>query len=225
MNVFEYQYIEKGFESQRKYPNESLLGFLASNYFHLEREERKSIKILELGCGSGANLWMLAKEGFDAYGIDFSQTGLKFCGEMLDSWGVCATLSHGDMTKLSFSDGYFDSIVDVVSMQHLTFEEHLDAYREAYRCLSNGGTFYSYHLGENSISLKSTDEMLDHCTVSNISSGFPLENNGQTCFISANEVRFLLSEVGFKNIVIEKNTRSYSNQVNSLEYLSISAIK
>lgn len=28
--------------------------------------------MLELGCGTCANLWMIAREGFRAYGLDFS---------------------------------------------------------------------------------------------------------------------------------------------------------
>lgn len=46
--------------------------------------DNKSIKILEIGCGSGANLWMLAKEGFDVYGIDNSVTSLKLAKEHLN---------------------------------------------------------------------------------------------------------------------------------------------
>ena len=225
LGVFEKQYIEDGFSSQRKYPNESLLAFIGSNYFKLSLEQRKEIRILEIGCGSGANLWMVSKEGFDAYGIDHAPTGISLCNKMLEKWGCSATLKQDDMTKLSFSDKYFDAIFDVVSMQHLTMKQHEVAYTEIFRCLKNGGKFFSYHLGENSVSLKSTNDMVDHCTVSNIEHGYPLANNGQTCFISANEVRNYLSMSGFTSVNIEKATRSYNNQQSYLEYLSIVAEK
>ncbi len=225
INIFEKQYIENGFNSQRKYPNDSLLAFIGSNFFSTPFEERKKIKMLELGCGSGANLWVVAKEGFDAYGIDYAQTGIELCKQMLDSWGVFATLKLDDMTKLSFSANNFDAIFDVVSMQHLTIKQHKISYAEVFRCLKSGGKFFSYHLGENSISFKSSSELLDHCTIANIESGYPLANNGQTCFISANEVRKFLLEIGFNNINIEKITRSYNNQTQYIEYLSITAEK
>lgn len=222
---FEKQYLEKGFASQRQYPNEQLIAFLGSNYFCLSKEERKKLKVLELGCGSGANLWMVAREGFDAYGIDYASTGLKFCDEMMDIWGgVKADIRLGDMTQLPYLENEFDVIFDVVSMQHLTFDQHFDAYREIARCLKEGGRFFSYHLGENSISLKSTEKMLDHCTVRNIENGFPLANNGPTCFLSANEVRRFLNDAGFSRVMIEKVTRSYNNQKSYLEYLVITAI-
>ena len=222
---FEEQYLEKGFNSQRRYPNESFISFLGTNYFSLEIKQRKEIKILELGCGSGANLWMVAKEGFDTYGIDFSPTGIKYCNEMLSDWGVTAKVEVGDFTKLQFSDNKFDVIFDVVSLQHINYKQHKQAYREIYRCLKSGGKFYSYHLGENSISLKSSIEMVDHCTLKNISVGYPLANNGQTCFLSANEVREMLLSIKFKNVVIDKIVRSYSNQTFYIEYLSITAEK
>ena len=33
--------------------------------------------ILEAGCGSGGNLWMIAQEGFNTYGLDFSKESIK----------------------------------------------------------------------------------------------------------------------------------------------------
>ena len=107
---------------------------------------------------------MVAREGFDAYGLDYSLTGIKLCASTLAQWDVTANLQQGDMAKLPYSEDYFDVIFDVVSMQHLTFQQHKDSYGEIFRCLKNGGLFYSYHLGENSISLKSTKDMIDHCT-------------------------------------------------------------
>jgi len=70
INVFDKQYCERGMRAQRSYPNVALIQFVAANYFSLPQEDRCQLKILEIGCGSGANLWMLAKEGFDAYGLD-----------------------------------------------------------------------------------------------------------------------------------------------------------
>jgi ubiquinone/menaquinone biosynthesis C-methylase UbiE len=144
---------------------------------------------------------------------------------MLKKWSVTAKIELGDFTNLQFNDNEFDCIFDIVSMQHVNFEQHRLSYNEIYRCLKPQGKFYSYHLGENSISFKSTTEMVDHCTVKNITPGYPLANNGQTCFLSGNEVRKILKETGFKNIIIDKNTRSYQNQIKYIEYLSISSEK
>src|SRR3989338_994735 len=69
MNIFEKKYQETGFESQRKYPNESLVAFASEI----------NGRVLDLGCGSGANTWFLAKEGKETYGIDSSPTAIKLC--------------------------------------------------------------------------------------------------------------------------------------------------
>lgn len=223
---FEAQYQDQGFASQRKYPNESFLAFLGSNYFSLNRVQRAETKILELGCGSGANLWAVAREGFDAYGIDFAATGIALCEEMMAFWSVKAELVQGDMTSLPYASEDFDLVFDVVSMQHLTLEQHRKAFQEAFRVLKPGGKFFSYHLGDNSVSyLKSTSAKIDSCTIENIDEGLPLQNNGQTCFLSTDKAIAMLQETEFTAINIEKITRTYLNQSQQLEYLVISATK
>ena len=72
---YEASYREEGFDSQRRYPNEELLRFMGRNFFAIPSELRKETRILELGCGSCANLWMLASEGFKAYGLDSFRRG------------------------------------------------------------------------------------------------------------------------------------------------------
>jgi len=71
-NWYDDSYRSGGFSSQRRYPNEELLRFFGRHYFLLPPEQRRKIRILEVGCGSGANLWMIAREGFEAHGIDLS---------------------------------------------------------------------------------------------------------------------------------------------------------
>ena len=58
------EYSAHGFASQRLYPNEELCRFLGRHFFsRTTREERRAIKVLELGCGSCSNLWMVARGG------------------------------------------------------------------------------------------------------------------------------------------------------------------
>lgn len=56
-----------------KYPPESVIRFIARNFYHKNRDE---IHILELGIGTGANLWFCAREGFKVSGCEFSQSGV-----------------------------------------------------------------------------------------------------------------------------------------------------
>ena len=84
------------------YPNEELLRFFGSYYFGLPPEARRRLRMLEVGCGSGANLWMIAREGFEAHGLDLSQDGLTLCEEMLRKMGFFCFAKQGDMTNIDY---------------------------------------------------------------------------------------------------------------------------
>jgi len=75
-------YSAQGFAAQRLYPNEELLRFMRRNFFGVPRAEHGKIKILKAACGSGANLWMIAREGFDTYGFDLSPPAITLYAEM-----------------------------------------------------------------------------------------------------------------------------------------------
>ena len=81
IRIFDQKYVGQGASSQRRYPNESFIRFMSSNYFPLSYESRKKLRILDLGCGAGSNLWVLDKEGFEVHGIDGSLQGLVLSKE------------------------------------------------------------------------------------------------------------------------------------------------
>lgn len=218
MNVFEHLYQTKGIASQRRYPNDALIGFLAGMYARLPYAERQQIRVLELGCGSGANLWYVAKEGFAAYGIDFAPSGVELCRQVLQQWQVDATVQVADMTALPFADGEFNVIFDVVSMQHLTVAQHQQAFREVQRCLKPDGWFFSYHLLHNP-DIAAVASMLDQFTVQDIPAGFPLAGNGQTCLISLEYWQTMLENSGFRHLSLETVRRSYQQRQFYLDYL------
>jgi len=108
---YKKSYLTEGFGAQRLYPNEELLRFIGSHFFQVPFGNRKEIRVLELGCGSCANLWMLAKEGFSTYGIDISKEAIKLGEEMLKHWRVAgqAQLNVGDMMDLPYEENFLMS--------------------------------------------------------------------------------------------------------------------
>lgn len=70
-------------------------------------------KILDVGCGTGANLVMLGEFG-EAHGIDVSQDALSFCRERgLDR------VRHGAAEELPYEDGTFDLVTALDVVEHL----------------------------------------------------------------------------------------------------------
>lgn len=147
---YEDSYNYLGFGAQRKYPNEELCRFMGRNFFSISNHERKDIKILETGCGSGSNLWMIAKEGFDAYGIDLSPKAIELCGQMLLNYDTSANLSIQNMVQLNFTDDYFDAVVDVFSSYCLTKEDHKKYLQEIRRVIKPTGKFFTYFPSKSS---------------------------------------------------------------------------
>lgn len=91
----EKTYQKQKFGAQRRYPNEELIRFFASTFFKKKSNERKKTRILELGCGSCANLWMIAREGFDSYGIDISPAAIGLGKKNTEELGrECASQSR-----------------------------------------------------------------------------------------------------------------------------------
>lgn len=224
---FERHYKARGLASQRRYPNEALIQFLAANYFSLPLKKRKKIRILELGCGSGANLWMLAKEGFDVYGIDVAPTGIKLAKKMLKLWNAFAKLKIENIRKLGFPDNFFDAIVDVVSVQHVDLAGHKEVYGEVFRCLKPNGYFFEWHLGAGSVSFKEgKGERIDELTLSGIlNPKVPFCGCGLVCFLKPRKAEKMLKTAGFRSINIETYVRTYKNRSQKIEYLAIQAKK
>ena len=220
-------YEQKGIRAQRLYPNESLLQFMGQE--GLLSDEKKA-RILEIGCGSGANLWMIAKEGHGAYGIDISKEALRLAEKHLkEKWNVKATLREGSFTDIPFPDEIFDYVVDVVSMQHIYLSESANALQEIKRVLKPGGKYFSVRLGDESTAYyngMTKEKTIDAVTIENIGDpDLPLCNNGTISFWSPGVARIMYNEAKMPIVSIERNTRTYSNGKYRVEYLVIVAQK
>jgi len=88
-------------------------------------------RILDVGCGTGANLLMLSQFG-DAEGVDLSEDALAFCRER----GL-EKVKLGAAEKLPYDDGTFDLVTALDVVEHL--DDDLAGLREMQRVLRPGG--------------------------------------------------------------------------------------
>jgi SAM-dependent methyltransferase len=226
VRFFEGEYRARGIAAQRLYPNEALLQFLGGNFFDLSPEARAQTRILEVGCGSGANLWMIAKEGFAAHGIDASAAGIEAAREHLrGKWATQAQLAVATFDDLPYKPESFDAICDVVSLQHVTLKEAHAALRDVYRVLKPGGFFFSFRLSDVSVMFRSGGgHFIDSATLDNIDdSRMPLANNGPVSFWSPQLALEMYEAVGLEVERIERHGRTYQDRAQYVEYLAITA--
>ena len=226
---YENSYFKLGFVAQRLYPNEELLRFMGRNYFDLSLKERGEIKILEVGCGSCSNLWMIANEGFDAYGLDISSESLKLGEKMLDKWGVSATLKCESMTALTYENNYFDSVLDVFSgfcLNMLEFDQFL---AKTNTILKPNGKLFLYTPSATSMAFKNFEPAtkVDDLTLNGIyRKDSPYFGNFYSYrFETIEHLTESLQKNGFKINYFETVARSYNSNTEIFEFLTIEAEK
>ncbi len=141
-NFYEQAYGAEQLKAQRRWPNEEFCRFMGRNFFSESDEERKSTRILEAGCGTGANLRVLAAEGFDAYGIELSKEAVGLIPLLLGREAELCKVFCGNMMELLWEDGYFHGIVDVLSSYCLDETDFAVFVDEVYRTLIRGADIF-----------------------------------------------------------------------------------
>jgi SAM-dependent methyltransferase len=116
---------------------------------------KTSLPVLELACGSGRILSILAEDGFEVYGLDISPTMLKLAQENILSLSPAARkkifLTKGDMRNFEFSFKFgLIYIVDHSFSEIQTKNDQIKCLKSIYSHLSDDGyfliEFYEYDL-------------------------------------------------------------------------------
>lgn len=224
-SYYEQSYAQSGFGAQRRYPNEEFMRFLGRHFSSVPQSARKDVRFLEMGCGSGANLWAVAREGFEVHGIDLSEEGLALCRAMLDAWNVTAELKAADMTACPYPDRYFDAIADVFSSYCLTEEGAAAFHNEVGRLLKPGGLFFSYIPSQASdlFTNPAPSRKIDASTLDGIRrEGAPFfGNNYPFRFVTPEGFSRDLERHGFEIVYNETVGRTYNGRSEYFEFVTI----
>ena len=129
-----------------KYPSEAIIRFIARNFYNTPN--RNEVKILELGLGTGANLWFCAREGFRVSGIEYSQSGIERFYKRMGAENLSNQIDiilQGDyFDKLDdIENESFDAVIDVGSLVCNDTQKTKTIFLKAMDKLKNGGKFFS----------------------------------------------------------------------------------
>lgn len=126
-----------------KYPGEELIRFVAGAFY--SAADRGAVKLLEVGCGPGANLWYMAREGFQVYGVDGSEHAVTLAKRRLDEEcaGWRGEVRCGDVVNLPYAEGSFDGVIDNAAICCNPFDDAVRIYAEMARVLKPGGRLFS----------------------------------------------------------------------------------
>jgi 2-polyprenyl-3-methyl-5-hydroxy-6-metoxy-1,4-benzoquinol methylase len=150
----------------------------------------KSIKILDLGCGNGSFTQYLSQQGFEAVGIDPSESGIALAQKNFPE----AKFIQGDIYNLPFDrlDHEFDYIISIDVIEHLYLPRIMP--QVAKRCLKPNGKLIittPYHGYLKNIVLSAAGKFDHHFN--------PLWDGGHIKFFSVKSLTHLLNSEGFDN--------------------------
>ena len=188
-----------------KYPNEELVTFVGRRLRMLPTESLG--RVLEVGCGPGANLWFLGRVSEEVVGIDFSQTALdQACflySQMNDKLlhnapklrTVCA-----DITNREEEPERFDYVFDVLASTHNTLENVAKIVNNIHSMLAVHGTYWGKFWGIGCPGFSSSVS-LGQYSRDKIAEG-PCQGVGVTTFVDKAVIRELFSK--FESVAITK---------------------
>lgn len=181
--VWEKKYFDNP-EYRNYYPYDAIVSLI---FHHANKQmARNEIKILEIGCGTGNNLWFASREGFSVFGLDGSKTAIEFAEGRFKNEGLKGEFIVGDMTSLPYEDSFFDIIYDRAAMTLVPKKKVVEVVSEVNRVLKKDGVFFCTPFSDHDSSCYRAED--DDGLIRDIDVGTIL-GGSQTGFYSALEIR------------------------------------
>ena len=169
------------------YPYDSIVSFLMRRYGRPKQPSR--IKVLEIGCGAGNNLWFAAREGFEVTGLDASESAISFARQRFTDDSLIGTFDVGSFTSLPYTDQAFDVVIDRAASTNVNLATAKKVVAEVHRVLKNRGVFYSEVFSDHA---SSRGHLLDDGVLTNIEG--PYSGAGHIYFYGRKELEKMYAE-------------------------------
>ncbi len=173
-----------------RYPHHAVVGFMMRHYGM--RSERGEVRVCELGCGTGNNLWFAAREGFTVFGIDGAATAIEYARRRFAREHLNGEFAVGDFARLPWTSASMDVVLDRGALAHAPLHTIEAALAEAQRVLKPGGRMLSVNLYAPEHAGRSFGQHLGENTYGRFSGGY-FAGVGHVHFAPRDEVEALFS--------------------------------
>lgn len=175
-----------------RYPPEDLVRFVARRF---GGRDRGAVRILEVGCGPGANVWFMHREGYRVSAIDFSPTALEQAKARIEIENANlpthpVDFQRADIAALPFAEDSFDLVVDVFALCCNPSAAIRAASAEIRRVLKPGGALYTKTFGPKTTGAGGPGERMADGTYQKVAEG-PLAAMGVVRFSDEADLRDL----------------------------------
>lgn len=181
-----------------KYPAEAVVRFAFAHALRPSAEYK--LLVWDLGCGGGRHTAFFAREGYRAFGSDFSAPALDAARQLLVRESLQAGLCLANAKYTPFADCVFDAVVAYGSLYYLKMTDMAHAIKEIHRVLKPGGhcfvltrTDSDYRYGKGA----KIDEKSYLLTLKETN-----ESGMVNCFLGVEDIPVLFAD--FANITLER---------------------
>ena len=183
----------------QRYPWDIVVTFVFRNA--PKDRPRNEVNILEVGFGTGSNLWFAAREGFSVAGVEGSETAVEYAKRRFAEEGLSGDLRVGDFRRLPFEDASFDLAIDRGALTCVGLQDQKQAIDEIHRVLKPGGRF-QYNGYADSHSSFRTGKFDEQGRKTEISGG-TLVGIGPVYFSSRGDIEYLFAK-GWKLLSVKR---------------------
>ena len=135
------------------YPHEEVIRFFSKyinqrkgiDTFQKKHAETGLPKVLDLGCGIGRHVIFSSDMQTDAYGVDLSESAVKFAIDWAKKEGISnpeEKILQSDITKMPFQNNFFDFIISHGVLDSMSESNCRNSIIDTFRVLKPGGYFY-----------------------------------------------------------------------------------
>lgn len=110
----------------------------------LKKNLKKNSKILDLGCGGGRLSVMLASQGFQVHGVDFSKYAIKLANKLKKEKRVEVKFRHGSALNLKYDEDFFNAVLDIGCFHHLRKSQWKKYLKNLMQVLKKNGYYLLY---------------------------------------------------------------------------------
>ena len=103
----------------------------------IPQAEMRSTHALDVGCGAGQLVPVLAKKGYEVHAIDVSEEMVDLSRRLAGEENIKADVQVGDCENLEYPDNFFDVYVAMGVIEYM--DEDLPMLQEIHRVLKTGG--------------------------------------------------------------------------------------